>query len=478
MKKTMLSAMVSVLAAGVLMGGCMADVGGESESEGVAAEGPDVGGGEEVGEAKQALTSLLLPLAANANFEFETGPNKDLYVIIKAETGSGMTEVHVLTAASNYTEFSVHTATALHATNTSWDFEIDKATGDLYALALNGTGSGRTEIHALSASSNWQTFTIHQPTAFDIYLPLSDFKWQLAANRDLFMIDKQGTSVHAARAANNWQDYNVHAVSALHPTSAAWDFELTPGRNLVALAKQGASGSTEVHSLSVDSNYKSFAFQTATELPPGDDAWQYDVTADCQLFGIKRWGTPSGQAELQITQLTGQVCASLGGGGDGGGPVGIAVIPNGSFENGLAPGSYREVSPGDTSSIPGWKADGNGIDYKGTYVQAFHGSRSIDLNRVDAGSIETTLATTPGTTYMITFEMAGNPFGGPAVKTMQVTADGTTPTNYSFDITGKSSSNMGWDTKTYTFTASSDLTVLKFTSTTPGNNGPAIDNVR
>jgi len=55
MKRTMVGAVVSLLAAGVLMGGCMADGGGESDSEGVAAEGPNVSGGEEVGEAKQAL---------------------------------------------------------------------------------------------------------------------------------------------------------------------------------------------------------------------------------------------------------------------------------------------------------------------------------------------------------------------------------------------------------------------------------------
>jgi alpha-tubulin suppressor-like RCC1 family protein len=52
MKKTMLSAVVSLLAAGVLMGGCGADAGGESESDGVA--------GEEVGEAQQALTCGVL----------------------------------------------------------------------------------------------------------------------------------------------------------------------------------------------------------------------------------------------------------------------------------------------------------------------------------------------------------------------------------------------------------------------------------
>ena len=43
MKKTRLSSVASLLAAGVLMGGCGADVGAQSESEGGAAQGPNVG---------------------------------------------------------------------------------------------------------------------------------------------------------------------------------------------------------------------------------------------------------------------------------------------------------------------------------------------------------------------------------------------------------------------------------------------------
>jgi len=55
MQKIRLSALVSLLAAGMLMGGCAADFGGESESEGGAAQGPNAVGSEAVGEAKQAL---------------------------------------------------------------------------------------------------------------------------------------------------------------------------------------------------------------------------------------------------------------------------------------------------------------------------------------------------------------------------------------------------------------------------------------
>jgi hypothetical protein len=310
MKTTMLCAVASLLSAGVLMGGCMADSG--SESEGVAAEGPTVGGSEEVGEAQQALTSVLLPLGANSNFEFEIGPSNNLYVIIKAGTGSGKTELHVLTAASNYQTFSVHTATAFGPTDASWEFEVDKVNGDLYGIAKAGTGSGATELHVLSASSNWQAFTVHTATAFGSYLPLSDFKWQLAANHDLFLIDKRYTQVHAASAASNWQAFNVHATSALGPTnSAQWDFDLNASRNVIGLAKYGTgTGTTEVHSLSAATNYASFAFQTGTELPLADDSWVYDTTSDCKLFGIKRWGTPSGLAELKITQLSGAACGT------------------------------------------------------------------------------------------------------------------------------------------------------------------------
>ena len=79
MKKTRLGSVASLLAAGVLMGGCGADVGAQSESEGGAAQGPNVGAESEregmvvprptlvwgealdeaIGEAKQALGNGL-----------------------------------------------------------------------------------------------------------------------------------------------------------------------------------------------------------------------------------------------------------------------------------------------------------------------------------------------------------------------------------------------------------------------------------
>jgi hypothetical protein len=78
---------------------------------------------------------------------------------------------------------------------------------------------------------------------------------------------------------------------------------------------------------------------------------------------------------------------------------------------------------------------------------------------------------------MVEFDLAGNFAGGPAVKTVQVSAAGTTQT-FTFDTTGKSQNNMGWDTKHWEFTATDTETVIEFASLTAGGYGPALDNVK
>jgi hypothetical protein len=82
--------------------------------------------------------------------------------------------------------------------------------------------------------------------------------------------------------------------------------------------------------------------------------------------------------------------------------------------------------------------------------------------------------------------MAGNPDGGPIVKTMEVSASGspTAATIFSFDTTGKTRSDMGWTSMQWSFVAGASSTTLRFMSTVvyPGDPsnvgwGPALDNV-
>ena len=97
------------------------------------------------------------------------------------------------------------------------------------------------------------------------------------------------------------------------------------------------------------------------------------------------------------------------------------------------------------------------------------------------GTISQVLTTTPSSMYEVLFDLAGNPDGLPTIKHLQVSVDNAASTTqlYTFDITGKSDTAMGWQTdNVFDFTASSGSTTLTFTSQDVGGFGPVLDNVR
>ncbi len=155
-----------------------------------------------------------------------------------------------------------------------------------------------------------------------------------------------------------------------------------------------------------------------------------------------------------------------------------AQLINGGFETGPDPGAgVVRLSPGSTA-IAGWTVMNATVDYLAAFWQSSEGSRSVDLDGDfgDAGALQQTFATIAGQTYTVTFDMAGNPDGAPAVKTLRVSAAGQSA-DFTFDITGRTHTAMGWTSKSWTFTASSASTTLVFESLTGSGYGPVIDNV-
>ena len=97
------------------------------------------------------------------------------------------------------------------------------------------------------------------------------------------------------------------------------------------------------------------------------------------------------------------------------------------------------------------------------------------------GAISQDLSTTSGTTYKVDFAMAGNPAGSPVTKTMEVSAAGFSET-FTFDTTGKTLADIGWEPRTFYFVATGSTTTLEFKSLDPNVGplpafGPAIDDV-
>lgn len=197
---------------------------------------------------------------------------EDLYVIRKASTGSGRTELHVLNGASSFQSWLVNLATALGETGSdaAWVFALGDHNGDgfndLYAIGKSRTGSGRTEVHVLSGGGAMQSWLLNVATA----LPQvgSDASW-------MFLLG----------------DYNRDRKLDLY---------------VVARARPG-SAHTEVHVLNGADGFQSWLLNVATPLPTtgSDLSWMFvlgDYNGDgaLDLYSIFKTGTGSGKTEVHV----------------------------------------------------------------------------------------------------------------------------------------------------------------------------------
>ncbi len=152
-----------------------------------------------------------------------------------------------------------------------------------------------------------------------------------------------------------------------------------------------------------------------------------------------------------------------------------AIIFQDGFNGVGSGGGFETVGAG--GNINGvWTVGGAGVDWIHSYWTPAEGDGSVDLSSTGAGSVSATFATVIGNAYLVTFDMAGNPDGGFAVKYLYVDVGGGAD-GYGFDTTGRSSANMGWVSQSYNFVATSTSTTLKFTSFENNSYGPALDNV-
>ena len=169
-----------------------------------------------------------------------------------------------------------------------------------------------------------------------------------------------------------------------------------------------------------------------------------------------------------------------------------ARFQNGDFAQGSVPNTCNVFDlPAGSNVITGWTVSVGTIDWEGpppcgwlaAKRQNAIGKNSIDLvGQACIGGIQQTFDTTPGTSYRLSFALAGNYGAPPAVKPLAVTVNGVT-TNFLFDTTGKSAFNMGWVLKNIDFVASGSTSTVTFVSDVsasgpPCNAGAAIAHVR
>ncbi|MEO5913394.1 MAG: DUF642 domain-containing protein [Luteolibacter sp.] len=156
-------------------------------------------------------------------------------------------------------------------------------------------------------------------------------------------------------------------------------------------------------------------------------------------------------------------------------------------------GTYATYQSGSTA-ITGWTVNTVNIDWvRDSIWNASNGHYSIDMNGTQPnnqpslpGGIQTMIPTTAGSTYRVTFDIAGFVSAGNTTnpKTMNVTAGGIT-TSFSLTTTNIYSGTLvtplalNWTTVVFNFVATGASSVVSFVSTVTNGDGSAmlLDNV-
>jgi hypothetical protein len=118
-------------------------------------------------------TTALGPTVGNGYLrlaDFNGDGALDLVYVSPNNTGSGMTEVHVLNGSAGFQTFLAQIATSLGSVASGANFFVGSFNGDgqadLYFLPDDITGSGDIEVHILSRRSNYQTWLLQAATSY------------------------------------------------------------------------------------------------------------------------------------------------------------------------------------------------------------------------------------------------------------------------------------------------------------------------
>ena len=234
----------------------------------------------------------------DATFTLLVGPRDDLYAVKFARTGSRKVEVHVLTAISQYQTFSRHIATALPEVDATFDFAL-APNGDLLAIKRSATGTRRTEIHMLTAASNYQRFGLQIGTA--LHETDANYAFGVTPARDLVVVKRRGvqsSEVHVLAAASNYQSFAIHAATPVPISGLETAFAVAPTTGDVIAIRRGTQ--TEVTVLAAASRYTTVALRTTLSLAT-DAAFDFGATQARDLLVIRRTGgatTEIGKVDL------------------------------------------------------------------------------------------------------------------------------------------------------------------------------------
>jgi len=249
---------------------------------------------------KNKTTQQQLP-----HFQFMVATNGDLFCIKQEQTGSKSSEVHVLSAASGYKTFILHTKTPIEETNHIFKFLL-APNRDLYAIKKMGTGTKTTEVHILSAASNYQKFILQTGTGIE---EQGEGNWEYVLDNNLNLIgikkNQTGTNkteIHTLSKASGYKQFTLHTGTVLEENYFNFEFSSDGSGDIFAIKKHDTgTGKSELHIMKPP--YQNWTLQTGTALemvPPNTNHFAFAVGPNRDLYCIKKSLTGTKTTEVHI----------------------------------------------------------------------------------------------------------------------------------------------------------------------------------
>lgn len=240
-------------------------------------------------EDKPIETRMHLTASSNNNgdWTFLADGADNLVAVNSGMTASNKTEVHRLKFVESgpYQEFDVNVVTALPQKTSfaEWNFLLNSA-NDLVVIKKGPeTPSSMTEVHVLAAAQSWQQFTLQAATGLHLTASTDnhgDWAFLLDGADNLVCIRRptrtdMSIEVKRLTSGSNYQTFDLEDGGAELPHDSEnpdvhWVFEIDPADDLLCI-KEGPiteEGFTEIHKLSMASDYKTFTMtQTHSGAP-------------------------------------------------------------------------------------------------------------------------------------------------------------------------------------------------------------------
>lgn len=157
----------------------------------------------------------------------------------------------------------------------------------------------------------------------------------------------------------------------------------------------------------------------------------------------------------------------------------VSMLVNGDVEQPASATTGNIALYTSPASIAGWTVSSGTVDVLTRYSTwvAPTASQVLDLSGSAVGTIQQTLTTVPGRTYVWELRLAANNACGPSWKPATFAASGATPSSWNI-ATSTAPTSLAWDTRFGSFVAGTSSTTLALSSLTASNCGPLVDAIR